>query len=388
MIIKSSHPLSPFVEVIINNRSVNYSSISNFEIELTENEHDMASITIQGINPIAVTDYIGAAVKLSINSGIGREHTFFGYIVSTEPVATSSRGLINDSPIHSTNLRCIGASLVMKETSSRVWDRPTIGNVLTAMAKKHNFSVTYPKDSFKPTRLAQANESDWSFLRRVADLYGYSISAHGTHISVWDSLRAVGRLCSFHALAVPDPKTSTGELPCTVIKFNADFGHHSISGDTSRASVTALTSRGMITKIDAKDGEMGTSRSVYSSAFTKPIKHPYRTFAEAKRAVESSQKHRTLYKATAEVVAGAGILPGGVVLLTQYGGDFDGIWYVASVTHKMGQSMYTTELVLNKDDNNGEGPPAKPTSLFELPPEPSLVQDRWVTSTKKVLEYV
>lgn len=388
MIIKSSHPLSPNVEIVVNGRSVNYSSISNFEIELTENEHDMANIVMQGINPIAVTDYIGAAVKIYINSGIGREHTFFGYIVSTEPVATSSRGLINDSPIHSANLRCIGASLVMKEVSSRVWERPTIGNVLTAMAKKHNFSVSYPRDSFKPTRLTQANESDWSFLRRVADIYGYSMSAHGTHLSVWDPLKAIGRLPSFHALATPSPKVSTGELPGTVLKFNADFGHHSVSGDTSRASITTLTSKGKITKIDAKDEDMGSNRSVFDSAFTKPIKHPYRTFAEARRAVNASQKYRTLYKATAEVTAGAGILPGGVVLLTEYGGDFDGIWYVSSVVHKMGQSMYTTELVLHKNDNNGQEPSTRPTSLFEAPPEPSLIRDRWVTSTKKVLEYV
>lgn len=388
MIIRSSHPLSPSVDVVLNGRSVNYSSISSFEIELTENEHDMATVIMQGINPIAVTDYIGAAIKISINSGVGREHTFFGYVVSTEPMVTSSRGLINDSPVHSTGIRCIGASLVMKEVSSRVWDNPTLGNVLSALAKKHNFSVAYPKDSFKPTRLTQANESDWAFLRRVTDVYGYSMSAHGTHINVWDPLRSSNRLPSFHALVTPTPKISTGELPCTVIKFEADFGHHSVSGDTSRASVTTLTSRGMIAKIDSKDGEMASSRSVFSSAFTKPIKHPYRTFAEAKRAVDASQKYRTLYKAKAEVTAGAGIVPGGIVLLTEYGGDFDGIWYVSSVTHKMGQSMYTTELVLNKNDNNGEEPYAKPTSLFDEPPEPSLVRDRWVTSTKRVLEYV
>lgn len=386
MIIKSSHPLSPTVEVLINSKSVNYASISNFEIEVTENEHDMATITMQGIEPYAVTEYLNTAVKITINSGVGRKHTFFGYIVSTEPMIDSKRGLINKSPVHSAKLRCIGASLSMKEVSSKVWDTPTLGNVLQTLAKKHDFSVSYPKDDFKPTRLTQSNESDWEFLRRVTSIYGYSMSAHGTHLNVWDPLKATSRLPSFHSLVTQN--VSTGEVPCSVITFSADMGHHSVSGDTSRAFITTLTSRGLIAEIDSNEGEMKEHRSVFDSGFTKPIKHPYRTFGEAKKAVNASQRYRTLYKATAEVTAGAGILPGGIVLLTEYGGEFDGLWYVSGVVHKMGQSMYTTELTLHKNSKKGEEPATAGTTIFEEPPEPYLIMDQWVTSLKKVEEYV
>lgn len=386
MIIRSSHPLSPSVEVVIDSRSVDYTSISNFDIELTENEHDMATIVMQGIPPEAVTDYIGAAVSLTINSGVGRAHTFFGYIVATEPFIDSKRGLINNSPIHTTKVRCIGASYVMKETASKVWDYPTIGNVVTTLSRKHNFSVSYPKDSFKPTRLTQSNESDWSFLRRVVATYGYCVAAHGTHINVWDPDKAYSRLPSFHVLTTQ--KATMDETPCAVLKFNADMGHHSSFGDVSRSSITSLNNRGTITKIDAADGDMKRNRSVIASLFDNPIKHPYRTFEEAQRAVDASQRFRTVYNATAEVTAGAGILPGGIVVLAEYGGDFDGVWYVSSVCHRMGNSLYTTELKLHRHNKQGEEPTSKRTELSVEPPKPQLVRNQWVASVKKVNEYV
>lgn len=386
MIIKSSHPLSPLVDIVIDERSVDYTSISGFSIELTENEHDAATITMQGVSPYAITDYISAAVSLTINSGVGRKHTFYGYIVSAEPEVTSKRGRINNSPIHTVNFRCLGASYVMKEVSSRVWDYPTLGAIISEIARKHEFSASYPQDMFKPTRLTQANESDWAFLRRVMDTYGYCMSAHGTHLSVWDPIKAESRLSSFHPLVTT--QTNIDELPGSVIKFDAFLGHHSSTGDSSKASITTLSTNGKLSKIKAEDSDMRNNRSVIASVFDKPIKHPYRSFEEGMRAVQSAQRKRPVYEAHAEVTAGAGIIPGGIVMLTEYGTEVDGLWYVSNVNHRMGNSMYTTELKLYKHNKRHESFLVQRAEMANIPPSPVLIGRNWVTSNKEVTAYV
>lgn len=386
MIIKSSHPLSPAVDIVIDSRSVDYTSISGFTIELTENEHDAATITMQGVSPYAITDYLSAAVALTIDSGVGRKQTFYGYIVSAEPEVTSSRGRINNSPIHTVNFRCLGASYVMKDVSSRVWDYPTLGAIISEIARKHEFSASYPQDMFKPTRLTQANESDWAFLRRVMDTYGYCISAHGTHLSVWDPLKAESRLASFHPLITGE--ANMAETPGAIIKFDAFLGHHSSTGDSSKASITTLSTNGTLSKIRAEDSDMKQNRSVIASMFDKPIKHPYRSFEEGMRAVQSAQRKRPVYEATAEVTAGAGIVPGGIVFLTEYGTEVDGLWYVSSVTHRMGNSMYTTDLKISKHNKRQEEPLVQRAELFSIPPAPVLIGRNWVASNKKVTAYV
>ena len=142
---------------------VMYSSVTEYELTLSENKHDMLVVTMAGIPPLAVTDYIGAPVSFSLGSSPGRSQTFNGYVSYTEPVTHNRDGVVNDSPIQLARLYCLGASYVMKEINSKVWDYPTLENVVTEIANRHHFSIDYPKDSYNPVRLVQSMESDWSF---------------------------------------------------------------------------------------------------------------------------------------------------------------------------------------------------------------------------------
>lgn len=385
MIYSSSHALSPDMVVKIEGVFIDYTSISAFDIELTEDEHDFATIIINGIPPESVTDFFNKPVYLRIDSGIGRVQEFQGYVVAVEPVSVTKMGMVNSSFIQTFRIRCLGASYVMKSVSSRVWEYPTLHNILSDLSFKYKFSASYPKDTFKPTRMTQANESDWTFLRRVVEKYGYSMSVHGTHIHVWDVAKATRRLPSYHVLATP--KTNYVERPGMILNFEADMGQISLSGNNSEAVNTTLDDRGNIISIAAKDGFLKDTKTVKTSLFDNPIKGNYQNFSEAERAVEAAQRRRNMFTARAEITAGAGIVPGGTVSLIGYGGNFDGIWYVSSVLHKLANSMYTTELVLYKNKLNYEETITGALNVAGAPPEPLLINGKWVSSSGKVDQY-
>lgn len=386
MIYKSTNPLSPETTIQIEDVFVNYSSISGFEIELTENEHDYATIIINGAPAESVTDFFNKPVYLRINSGPGRLQEFQGYVVSVEPVSMSRMGLVNNSNIQALRLRCLGASYVMKAISSRVWEYPTLENIISDISFKYKFSASYPVTDFRPTRMTQANESDWAFLRRVVETYGYSMSAHGTHIHIWDVAKSTRRLPSYHVLTTS--KTNYADRPGMVLEFEADMGQISLSGDSSEIIGNIIDNSGNVVSIAASDGFLKDTRNVRTSLFTNPLKSTYQTLAEVEHAVETQQRYRNMFKARAEVTAGAGIIPGGIVSLNGFEGDFDGVWYVSSVLHKLSNTMYTTELVLFKNNTTYEETISGALSVANTPPDARLLNGKWSSSAPKVETYV
>lgn len=385
MISKSLHPLSPNVEISLDGVPVDYTAIQSMDLHLTENEHDMLTIDIAGLPPKAATDYIGAGVFVLVDSGYGRSQQFYGYVISTEPRIVTKDGLVNRSPIQMARINCIGASLNMKNVSSRVWDYPTLGNILKELANKYHFSLDFPKDSFKPTRLVQASESDWSFLRRVVDTFGYSVSVHGTHVHVWDRDKSTGRLPSYHELTTI--KTDLGNTPCSILSFNPYLGHLSSLGNSSKTANTILDHDGNIFDMDATDTDISNHKTVTSSRFTVPLKTPYQTMEENVRAIGASERHKSVYRAKAEITAGGGIVPGGTVNLNKYNSSFDGLWYVSSVHHKIGKEKYVTNLELFKNDDYTQTPEITKVATFVTPPTPILKNGVWVSSMEKINEY-
>ena len=122
MITASSNSLAGDCTFVLFGSPVMYSSVTEYELTLSENKHDILVVTMAGIPPLALTDYIGSPVQFSVGSSPGRSQTFNGYVSYTEPVTHNRDGLVNDSPIQLARLYCLGASYVMKEINSKVWD--------------------------------------------------------------------------------------------------------------------------------------------------------------------------------------------------------------------------------------------------------------------------
>lgn len=387
MIAKSNSPLSPDVMITINGVEVDYTSIYSFTLSLDENMHDMCTIRMRGIPPRAITDYIDAAVRVSLSSGPGRTQEFCGYVAYIEPTSETRQGLINGSPFQDADIVCLGASMVMKGHKSRVWENTSLSLIAQKMAKDYDFSLDVQVDPYAYPRIVQKAESDWEFLVRVARLCGARVSLHGTHLWIWDPYKALGRQRSYERLTTV--RNRMDAVPGVILSFDGSFGLMSPDGQSTKFTLAALDKSGTIVSVSSNTVDSGSwTGAGHRSKFENFVPGTPQNTREAIKALEVADKETFAFNATVEVTAGAGIVPGGVVEVSEYNADFDGLWYVSSVKHHMGASQYITELGIGRDFTT--------TNEFSIPkvtthtqqPDPTFKNNRWMSTNKRVKKYV
>lgn len=385
MIISSSNPLSSSCTFSMDNVPILYSSIVEYELVLSENKHDLLVVTLVGLQPKLATEYIGVPVSFIINSGPGLSQEFVGYVAYTEPTSNSRDGFINKSPVTLARLYCLGASMVMKELNSKVYESPSLSEILEPLASKYRFSVDYPKDNYKPVRLTQASESDWSFLNKVCKTYGLNFSVHGTHIHVWDKNKHTGRVSSYHR-ALPQHKLQTN-APFSILEFEATLGRVSSSGNASKSIITVLDNQGAIHTVTDDTSDTSVGYDGLTNMFKKPLYNSVTSLEEGQRFVDYTDKTNTVYNAKMSVVYGAGAVPGGTIELNGYASDFDGLWYITEVRHSVKTSNYITDLYLTKSIKYTEETDYSRVTMFKDPPKSILSLDRWVSVEPRIEEY-
>lgn len=387
MIYKSSSPLSPQVSVLIDGVAVDYSSINGAELHLEENKHDLLVLKSAGVPSRYLLDYLDAPIVFSVDSGPGRTQVFVGYVANIEPSHRNTQGFVNHSPFQEVDINCIGASYYMKGKKSTRWNPPTLRNVVNTFSKRYGFSADFPRDTYTPNGLVQNAESDWELLVKTVEQYGYKVTVHGTHIHIWDINKAVGRLASYHDLLTIS--NVVGAQPCMILEFKGVFGSLSSTGGASSTSTSFLDNQGNSLMVSSRD-----ARGVYTlgkqldSPFDDFISTNAQSYQEAERAVLRAEKDDMPFEATAKITAGAGVTPGGIVNVTNYGTEFDGLWYVKSVVHNIYQNHYLTDLKLSKNGLSDSTVVTPPVSRLKTPPESTLINKAWVAKTRRVNEYV
>lgn len=388
MIINSGGPLSPKVSFTINNVEVNYFSINQVFLELDVNKHDVLTIIMNGIPPKAVTDYVGAAVEFSLSSGPGRNQVFKGYVLYVEPEYSVGAPVANSSVLHTAKIVCFGASLVMKGAKQRVWDSVNIYKLAQEMASKYNFSLECIKDDYQIPRIAQPTESDWEFMVRVCETYGYSMTVHGTHMAIWDPFKAIGHRRSYERL-VP-VNAYLGASPGAIVKMHGTFGELTPDGESYKYHIASFDSTGAV--INTFD-KYNSSQNSWSGMATEPkytstVSESAVSVGEAEKMIGAIKRRNFPFNVSLTVSAGAGIVPGGVVEITGYKSNFEGLWYVKSVCHTITGSSYNTELQVSKDYNTTNQFVVPPTELSIDPPESVLIGDTWRAKQNRVTLYV
>lgn len=388
MIFNSGSPLSPKVSLELNNSEIDYLTISSIEFDACINEHDTLIIYVNGIPSRAITDYIDVPVRFSVSSGTGRSQGFVGYVMYVEPHYNSSDPIINQTVFQSAKLVCFGASVVMKSTHSRVWGSTTIYRIAQEIASKYRFSLSVFKDDFVIRNAVQSNESDWEFLIRLCNTYGYSMWVNETHISIWDPFQAIARRPSFERL-IPQNEYS-GVTPGSILKFEGTFGHLTTEGESYKYQVASMDDSGVINMVSDPDDGRVQSWSGYGETplYTSTITDIATSLGEAEKLRDAERKKHFAFNAHAKIVSGAGIVPGGIVDVSGYNSNFDGLWYVKSVKHTIGNSSYYTELSIGKDYNLSGNYLVPPVALATRPPDSAFVDNTWVASQQEVTLYV
>lgn len=388
MIFKSQNELSPKVEIELNNVSVNYFSIHSVSINLEENKHDVATITINGIPPKAITDYIDAAVKIKASIGAGREVEFCGYVLYVEPQSTSSAALINESVFQRAKIVCFGTSVSMKSTTTRVWETASVFAIAKELSSRYSLSADIIKDSFVIPKIIQTKKSDWEFLTDFCKKYGYSVTVHGTHMRVWDSNKALGRSQSFEVLTTPSRLTTL--QPGSIIRFSGTFGYLTPEGKSYNYSVESIDDVGRILKTTGnhKDASLMWSGVGNATRYNSSLMESSNSAHESEKIIEANFKSKLPFNAVVDVSTALGTIPGGVVVLDGYGSNFEGYWYVRAVDHEIVGSTCTSRLRISKDFNTTNTAVIPPVELGVIPPRPKLINNIWKSSVERVITYV
>lgn len=379
MIFRSQNPLSPLVEVTVGNVYIDYLRIVQVEMVLAENSHDLVRITMAGLQPEAISDYINAPVTITwYQDEVPTGNEFRGYITYLEPQFTNNQGTVNNSPFQLTVLHCLGASFDMRAKVVKFWESPSLLDIVRDIGNKYQYSWSVPEDSFRFTRLAQTEESDWEFLVRVCDTLGYSVTTHNTHIHVFDRFKALGRQVSYHRLEVPMSSASNRFKVRPGQILNMKF----VAGSTTNA---ADTNTEYLNSLDNEGNLLGTNPAIRTSGLGAPldsgiedqlamnaVSHDY-----AQRMVEGRARKKYPVKAVLETTGVAGVKPGGVVNIQKFNTQFDGLWYVHAVTHTVTFDKFFSELTVLKDSTNDEQVSIQPAETFEEIPESVFLDSRW-----------
>jgi len=102
------------------------------------------------------------------------KQNFYGYVYSVEP--------INESDAQNTNILCVAASYLLKNTDQKIYKNVTADQVVTKIAAKYGMRAVTQRHPRVRKTIVQAGQSDWQLLRRLAKQTGFALRVEGTTI--------------------------------------------------------------------------------------------------------------------------------------------------------------------------------------------------------------
>jgi phage protein D len=385
VIVKTPYGVSPSYELTIGNVEVDYLTVNSLVLSLEENKHDMLTIEMGGLPPRAITQYRNKGVSLTFNTGTGFVEYFYGYVIDVKPKSETGGGMINNSPFQESSVICLGVSYDMRGPVSKVWERTPLHEVVQLFARGYGFSASVPYDDLVYGMTLQEAESDWQFLVRYANLLGYSVTAHGTHLHVFDPYAASTRGISQHRLTTLSTTTGIRPEPGQITEFSGSFADRRADGMYADSVVTVMADDGQGEPYDVTIQDVLGIQGVVPR-FKKRVPHHVDTYAEAERVLLRTAKATYDYEAAVSCLGLAGCKPGGVVLLDNYKSEFDGLWYVQSVKHTIATGVFLSDLHIVRNTRS-DLDSYKVVSSMKSPPLPTWQVDKWKAEKRIVDVY-
>jgi|LauGreDrversion4_2_1035121.scaffolds.fasta_scaffold02629_8 phage protein D len=388
MIFKNKFPNAPDVSVVLSGVAVDYNSIESISFELTEDAHDIASITFAGLIPNAITDYVGAPVFISIGISQTRFTSFYGYVSYVSPESITRRGLINNSPFQRATVVCFGASYDMSEKKHTVWESTSIPLIVEKIANRYKYSYSVPNDYFTWNRLLQDGISDWDFLKQVCSSVGYCVHVSGTHINIYDPYTLLARKLPYvELLSLRGTNADVTYGPGRIMEFSGTFGDVTPDGTSADYEYTGIDSSGKAvvvyvgTEYSTKLGEVVPAGYTHYETVNTGSVEMLTKYAVGK------MKKRYPYNAKVIITGVPDPIPGSIAKVNNYDSKFDGLWIVKSVKHTVTRSNYLTEVTIATDSTNDATPSITPTTPFVTPPVPTLLDNVWIASQMDAVVY-
>jgi hypothetical protein len=375
---KSNNGVSPSLDIAIDRVEVDYRQLQHIEMRLDNCKHDMLKLSMSGIPARAITDYIGRPVYCSLSSGPGFTEEFYGYVIEVKPSSEARGGTVSGtSPFQDAELVCVGASYIMRNASNRSWNGYPIAEVVESIATSYGFTLDFPASNYG-SLIPQLSEKDWPFIVKLCKYNGLRVTAHGTHVHVHDPYQAHARQISVHYIyAVRGTKVNPS--PGQIISFDGRFTERRADSRFSKKVVTVSYESGDSFDVGSDELPINTYGST-ASRYTEYVGDLVGSYEEALSVLNSHVKESYDFEADISVVGLLGIKPGGIIDVQRYRSDFDGLWYVDGVCHRLNSAgTFVTDIRAMKNVVSEFASPAS-APVFRPPAPPTLDSSAWVSS--------
>lgn len=389
MIFKTASPISPDVEISIDQVPINYMSLQRISIEESENEHTLVVLDFTGLPASLIGEYVDKPVKLNISFPNLGGIEFVGYITFLEPTSVTKDGLVNGSSFQITRMYCLGASYLMKGKKTKAWENVTISDIATSIADTYKLSVAVPSDPYRFPRLVQSGISDWELLTKACKMLGYSMSVSGTHLHIWDPFKALSRNASFTLLkTIKGQNGSVTPSLGQILKFEGRIGAVTTSASRTSETFHILNKSGTVLSVQSTpDTDNSGMGNPVTALYADTISGNADSHETAIKVVEGNLRRKFPITASVDITGNPTIKPGGIVKVDKYDSKLDGYWYVQGVRHEITRSELISFLKIGKDTTSEIEYSLNPVSDYKEPPIPVLTDGHWVSSINYVSVY-
>lgn len=302
-------------------------------------------------------------------SGDGRR-AIRGYVDSAGPVASSGRdgrGWVD--------ITFVGASWVFKQAGQRVWQNTTLRQVIRELATEHRFSFRTDSTSLRFAQLIQHGQSDWAFLRHLAEQHGMLLRADNTQLTLVDPLQELARTLS--------------TTPILSVDRPADARIRTLSGGNAGIGDGFGKTRNRVSYgVDEVSKEVVATRAHdrANTTVNTPIFTEYPVLAESSIAGLRDQMRAVARKNfyANEIEVEVTNLPrfriGNGVCIIGSGKTTDGCWSIFEATHTISGGSHLSTLTLRRPQTEDDG--VRPDTLRRVDtrqntPATLLLNNRW-----------
>lgn len=334
-------PVAPVTLTVTVNGAVVTDLIQNAELKQAFYSHEIFSFRIEyqrGSKNLAAIPFWpdNAPVVVTWGRGLSSTATWYGYVNHHEYASNADSG----SYAPQVTYYCLGTSKPMNSQETRTWGQTSPTYMAKQIAAEHNLRAVLTSTSWVSAYEVQSAESDFAFLARMGEKYGFRLAVSGGTLYFIDPASV---LAASSTQAIPSFQLNKNMAQLDTIR---DFTK--IEGDNIPGSEVATRA---ISGVDATTGVPFTVAANGAQNTTR-VQTGYVATSVAEATVMSNawQNQAQFYiQAQAELYGNAMIYPGKLVYLsgTALPADSVGYWMVSAADHVLRVSG-TSYTILDK----------------------------------------
>lgn len=137
---------------------------------------------------------------------------FVGYVYAIDPK--------DDLDSNNTDIICISASHVLKNTDQKIYKNVTADQVVKKIAEKTGMKAVTQRHPRVRKTIVQAGQTDWQLLRRLAKQTGFALRSEGTTIYFVSK----NKIFTKSKQSAPYFEYIDSEMGGTSVKYNRSYG--------------------------------------------------------------------------------------------------------------------------------------------------------------------